>query len=375
MHIAHNARVASTAAFVAALSLANIGCAQTTKPAYESRFDTLTEGWSIVQVQQSPNRERTFLGGFVDELVTFSATNLPKHDYVRVSFDLLIILTWDGNGHSGYTVGGSTAVGPDWFQASVRNGPILMADTFSNIPDVEGFKRPTKFQSYPSPVPGDQIASQTSAVEKNELGFIYEAGPGFPMDAVYHVSLLVPHDQASITLDFKALLRDPVKIPRLLQPEECWGIDQFVVEALPASAVKSLDAKSAAETLDAATDAKKPADAQKAFWTLVGGGDESRHVLLDARANSGVDWKEVDRLIAALHGNDASAQQKLTAIGAVIETPLRVAMRVTDRDADNVDFFDKAQAILDDVQGRPIKDPAQRRAAVANRALEIMGGK
>ena len=366
---------------VAACLISSVGCAQTTRPAFESHFGADLQSWSPVSVTQSPDGSRTFLGGYVDEPVSLNLSHLGPHDYVRVSFDLLILLTWDGSGHAGYTIGGSTQVGPDFFNVAVENGPLLMTDTFSNIPaDDSGFKSRTKFQSFPSPVPGDLVASQTGAISHNSLGYRYAAGPGFPMDAVYHVTLLVPHHADQMTMNFEALLRDPTKVPRLLLPEEFWGLDHVVVEALPDSAIDHPDAKKSEMLLDAAINSKEPTKAAAAYLALLGGGADTRRVLRAARDGGGVKWDEIDAQIDRLRSTDAAtaaaASQRLAALGAVIEVPLRNAIRTAEAsDGDTVDFVDAAQRLLDDALTTPLTDPAQRKAAVASRALEIIGSK
>src|SRR6266542_3832283 len=78
--------------------------------------------WSKSLVGQTPNGARKFLGRFGNETVTLSLTNLPAHTNIVLSFDLLVIQTWDGN------------AGPDVWEVRRADDPAtpLLHTTFGS---------------------------------------------------------------------------------------------------------------------------------------------------------------------------------------------------------------------------------------------------
>src|SRR3954447_24844081 len=77
--------------------------------------------WSNEQVEATPKGERRFLGPFSTDQVALRLGKLPKHEWVRVSFDLYVMGTWDGNA----TVGRDGAVvGPDVWRMSVSEKEV-----------------------------------------------------------------------------------------------------------------------------------------------------------------------------------------------------------------------------------------------------------
>ena len=78
----------------------------------------------------------------------------PPHGALRVSFDLYVLKSWDGN---------SPLYGADRWTLSVTGGPGLLDTTFSNNPKVgkEG-----SHQNYPQP----QAMPRTGAARTNTLG-------------------------------------------------------------------------------------------------------------------------------------------------------------------------------------------------------------
>lgn len=351
------------------------GCAQTTRPAavYDHTFAEDAKHWKPFQTTQTPEGEHVFLGQFVDETPAFTIDDLPKHDYLRVSFDLYILMTWDGNGQFGYGVGPTTPVGPDWFTVSDDQNDVFLADTFSNVPTGDlGFKRLTARQTYPSPVPGEQVPAQTGSRTHNSLGYFYHAGPGFQLDSVYPVTLLIPHHSNHLQLNFAARLIDPVKEPRLLYPEESWGLDHLKIEALNDADLSHPNAEESQRLLTVAT-GKDPAAAREAYEALLGGKAETRKVLRDAHDKAGVDWKSVQTWIQQLSADDSTTQAQARAHlieqGAVVDEPVREATQVQQV----VESNDNAQAVLDQIVAMPITDPAKRKAAVADRLLSLLG--
>src|SRR5207302_1739485 len=80
--------------------------------------------------------------------------------FIRISFDLLIIHTWDGNWQLAEDKL-PVEIGPDSLRLGLKGGPTLLYTTFSNVPYVNE----SRFQNFPSPIPGDQMPAQSGAKE------------------------------------------------------------------------------------------------------------------------------------------------------------------------------------------------------------------
>src|SRR5262249_24620683 len=91
----------------------------------------------------------------VDQTISLSLSNLPAHGALRLTFDLYILKSWDGD---------SPAYGPDRFILSVADGPVLLDKTFSNNPKTSS---DASFQSYPIP----KSQPWTGAFSTNTLGY------------------------------------------------------------------------------------------------------------------------------------------------------------------------------------------------------------
>lgn len=161
--------------------------------------------WSIPRTSKSPNGKRRFLGPFNQEEVMLHLEDLPAHDEVKVTLELFVLKTWDGN---------STCCGPDRWVARVDGGPVLLDATFSN--DDAPFD-PEFFQSYPGPYPGGSNPGLTGAAEKGTLGYPDESGYGGVGDSIYRLTFTFPHSARGLTLRFTDPPRDDAN--------ELWGLD------------------------------------------------------------------------------------------------------------------------------------------------------
>ena len=84
--------------------------------------------WSKTTVTKSPSGKHTFLGPFSNESITLSLGDLPEHSRVRLSFDLMIIMTWDGDLYLDEPQ--AHPEGPDLFDVTVDRGPRLVHASF-----------------------------------------------------------------------------------------------------------------------------------------------------------------------------------------------------------------------------------------------------
>ena len=163
----------------------------------------------------STNRAQRFLGEFggprigvpsdpgynrtrVEQTISLTLTNLPPHSALKVSFDLYILKSWDGN---------SPRYGPDRWSLSVAGGPVLLATTFSNNHKVstEGSD-----QDYPRP----KSPPRAGASFTNTLGCKFFG------DSIYPLEFTFAHNGSGLTLNFNSSLFEGKGIA-----DESWGLD------------------------------------------------------------------------------------------------------------------------------------------------------
>jgi hypothetical protein len=163
---------------------------------------------------ESPDGRHRFLGEFggplldrtaqtrVGQSIRLSLDRLPPHRSVTLSFDVLILKSWDGD---------SPRYGPDRF--SVRAGaehPLLDA-TFSNNfkIDADG-----SVQSYPNA----RSRPQTGADSVNTLGYEFFG------DSIYRFTFTFPHKSQWLVVSFDSDLFEGKGID-----DESWGLDNVTV--------------------------------------------------------------------------------------------------------------------------------------------------
>ncbi len=165
---------------------------------YENDFEkAVGPEWSRQATEITPKKERRFLGQFCNDTVQLTLEDLPAHSEITVSFDLLVIRKWDGN---------YTQYGPDFWDLSVTNGPMLLRTTFSNGKN---------YQSYPDVNTDGNNPPHTRAEEINTLGYEWR---GKPTDSVYKLSFTFAHTDNRLQLNFSAS-----GLERLVN--ESWGLD------------------------------------------------------------------------------------------------------------------------------------------------------
>lgn len=169
--------------------------------------------------RESPNHSQRFLGEFggpkigtaadpgynrtlVEQTIRFTLSDLPPHKELRLSFDLYILKSWDGN---------SPQYGPDRLRITVVGGPTLLDTSFSNNQKVE---REGSYQDHPAP----ESPPQTSAVSTDTLAY------DFFGDAIYHFEFTYPHDRNQLEIEFCSSLFEGKGTD-----DESWGIDNVRV--------------------------------------------------------------------------------------------------------------------------------------------------
>lgn len=136
--------------------------------------------------------------------ITLTLNSLPAHGSIRISFDLFVIRSWDGN----------VSDSPDIWDLSIAGGPNLLRTTFSNTEEVGNR------QAYPDTFPGGDHPAGTGAVEVDSLGYLEYH------DSVYHLEFTTIHAASSIAYEFSG-------IDLQYLPDESWGLDNVTVSISP----------------------------------------------------------------------------------------------------------------------------------------------
>ena len=177
---------------------------------YQNNFEVASNvgsEWQPASFATTPKGARRFLGRFANEGTTLSLANLPTHSAVTVSFDLLVIQSWDGS---------NTGFGPDLWEWSVGGERTLLRATFSNSND--GSLR----QSYPDCYPYILNPGGTGAAERNTLGFPIVQNYSGGTDSVYRMTNTFAHSGGRLLLRFGAGGLES-------EVNESWGLDNVVV--------------------------------------------------------------------------------------------------------------------------------------------------
>ena len=161
-----------------------------------------------------PNKKRRILGEFggpkldwsaqtrVQQTIQLRVKDVPKHAELTISFDLIILRSWDGD---------SPTYGPDRFSVAVDGGPSLLAATFSNNPKLQSDK---SYQSHPKP----KSKPQAGAIAVQSLGSTFFG------DSIYHFDLKTPHKTPTLRVDFKSDLYEGKGTA-----DEAWGLDNVKI--------------------------------------------------------------------------------------------------------------------------------------------------
>lgn len=164
----------------------------------------------ILPFDVTPLKRNVFLGKFSNDRLSLNVGSLPQHDTLILLFDLYIIGTWDGVNQD---------FGPDMFICTI-DGEKYIQTTFSNT---------TFNQHYPQRIiKGNfQNPPKSGAESINSLGFWWKSLPRYDgiLDAVYSISLSIPHSSKDVSIVFEGNLRDSENSLY----NESWGIDNVVL--------------------------------------------------------------------------------------------------------------------------------------------------
>lgn len=160
--------------------------------------------------------QENVLGFFNDEEVLLSLTGLPAHNTIKVTIDLLIHDSWDGNPDN---VGG-----PDFWYLKMDNQTLLRT-TFSNSPCESTF---CIYQSYPDNYPRFNNP-KTEALRSDLPGRCqYATTEGWT--SLYRITKLVRHKSNQLTVT----LGDELRQENAPSPicDESWSVANIQVSAM-----------------------------------------------------------------------------------------------------------------------------------------------
>ncbi len=191
------------------LNCANVlyGVVEVAPPYYANTFDAAPGSeWSITTTDVTPTDGDRFLGQFTNESVNLTLSDLPTHGQATVSFDLLVLKSWDGN---------SPTQGPDRWSLTVSGiSQPLLDTTFSNCEPIP--------QSYPDSYPSGSHPPTTGHTEVNSLGYTQLCMPYAASDAVYSMQYSFAHTGDQLIVTFAGAGLQSVE-------DESWGLDNVSV--------------------------------------------------------------------------------------------------------------------------------------------------
>jgi len=334
----------------------------TTQPAAEGKWevvysndfqDKVGHQWSRDNTETTPKESRRFLGPFGNDKVSLLLADVPDHKYIRVTFGVFLLRSWDGNHFRS---------GPDLWELSVEKGPTLIRSTFSNHA-AQGNR-----QSFPDSYPWGDHPHLTGAAEKNTLGYTYYFGSieaERECDSVYRLSVLAPHTAGSLRLNFAAFGLEELD-------NESWGIKSVTVEVTSSNLAANYDDRRLTKLwIDLGGEAMT---GFASTWELVAAGDKAAAFIKDHVADASLpEDARVKQLIAEL--DDAklsvreSASKELAKLGPGVAAALRKVMETTKSE----EVRGRIQEILGAMGRQRGGDPSIIRWMRAIRVLEIIG--
>jgi hypothetical protein len=159
----------------------------------------------------------TVAGYYHNEEVAAKISDLPPHNFLKVTVDILIHDSWDGNPNDSLS-------GPDYWYMGYDNTEVFRT-TFSNSPCAPTY---CLYQSYPNEF-FRQNVPKLGATQTNLPGLcIFGAFPNYTTR--YAVSRLIPHSNSSVRVYMGAELLqgnspDPIC-------DESWSVAKIEVVAI-----------------------------------------------------------------------------------------------------------------------------------------------
>ena|SRR5680860_434206 len=182
---------------------------------YSNDFSTLDSS-NIVNAKWHEFNGDSVLGWYHSEDISIDIPNLPYHNTVEITIELLIHDSWDGNPDN---IGG-----PDrWFMH--LDGEEILNTTFSSTACGYSF---CLYQSFPENYPRS-FEPKTGAIDNSLPGRCqYKGNPGWT--SKYRITKLVKHERSLLTL----LCGGTLKQLNTTDPkcDESWSISKIEVSTL-----------------------------------------------------------------------------------------------------------------------------------------------
>lgn len=159
----------------------------------------------------------TIVGYYHNEEVGLKVDNLPTHNLLKITLDILIHDTWDGNPDDGVS-------GPDFWFFGVDNIEVFRT-TFSNTPCESTY---CLYQSYPDSY-FRQNRPKTGATQTNLPGLcLYGAFNNYTTR--YSITKIIDHSNSSVDI----YMNSDLKADNSPDPfcDESWSLAAVKIEAL-----------------------------------------------------------------------------------------------------------------------------------------------
>src|SRR5690554_176489 len=182
---------------------------------YSAEFSTSGES-QISNAKWHEFHGDTVLGWYHNEEISLTLDNLPDHNTVEITVELLIHDSWDGNQNG--------AGGPDHWYMLLDEQEIINT-TFSNTPCGSNY---CLYQSFPENYPRN-LNPKTGAIDTGLPGRCqYKDVPGWTTK--YRITRLIKHRNPTITLR----LGDQLTQSNATDPgcDESWSVTKLEVSAL-----------------------------------------------------------------------------------------------------------------------------------------------
>ncbi len=161
-------------------------------------------------------RSDTIAGFYNNEEVAVTLYDLPAHNYLKLTAEIFIHDSWDGNWDDGYS-------GPDYWFMGIDSMDVVRT-TFSNSPCVSSY---CLYQSYPNEF-FRQNTPKTGAIEANLPSLCLGRQTS---TSRYRVEKLVEHSKVDSVRFF---MRDELKQTNSPTPncDESWSIAKISISAI-----------------------------------------------------------------------------------------------------------------------------------------------
>ena len=161
-------------------------------------------------------RNDTVAGWYHNEEVAVTLYDLPAHNYLKLTAEIFIHDSWDGNWDDGYS-------GPDYWFMGIDSMDVVRT-TFSNSPCVSSY---CLYQSYPNEF-FRQNVPKTGAIETNLPSLCLG---GQTTTSRYRIEKLIEHSKVDSVRFF---MRDELKQSNSSWPkcDESWSIAKISILAI-----------------------------------------------------------------------------------------------------------------------------------------------